>query len=121
MVQGAPEIEELVGRLLRWSDKTIEISLKVSRQEFLQDEILQLAATKGLELIGEASRLLLQHHPEFCASQPSIEWRRIVGMRNRLAHGYEGADIETVLYTIETFVPLVRDFAVNWLELHATQ
>jgi uncharacterized protein with HEPN domain len=116
MGANVPALDEFVARLLKWSALAIEIGSRKPRAEFLKDIILQMAAAKGLEQIGETSRLLLQEYPDFCAANPQLEWRQMVAMRNRLSHGYDGADNETVYFTIETYVPHVRDFASDWLK-----
>ena len=44
---------------------------------------------KNIEIIGEAAKNVPD---EIKASYPDIPWRVIVGMRDRLAHGYFGID-----------------------------
>lgn len=55
-----------------------------------------------MELIGEAvTRLpagLRERHPQ-------IPWREIIGMRNRLIHGYDGVDCEIVWDVRHTQAP----------------
>lgn len=51
------------------------------------------ATLRNLELLGEAAR----HIPEEVrARAPDIPWRRIVGVRNILIHGYLGIDNDIV-------------------------
>ncbi len=57
----------------------------ISEQEFLSDEIKILACQRLLEIIGEAARCLT---PEFRGQHPQIEWRKIIGLRNIMAHQY---------------------------------
>ena len=38
-------------------------------------------------------------------SNPQIEWRSIIGVRNRVAHGYLGIDGDVVWDIIQTAVP----------------
>ncbi len=46
--------------------------------------MLRFALVRAVEIIGEASTKLT---PEFKEAHPSIPWKTIVGMRNRLVHG----------------------------------
>ena len=45
-------------------------------------------------------------YPATCAKHiRKIEWRRIVGARNGLAHGYLGIDVDVVWDIVQTDVP----------------
>lgn len=58
------------------------------RAEFLRDQTLRRAFVRSLEIIGEAAK----HLPEEVRQHyPSIEWRSITGMRDRLIHAYFGS------------------------------
>ena len=59
----------------------------------------------SLVAIGEAVAKLLQINPDFAAACPEIPWGSIVGMRNRIAHGYYGLDFEVIWDTIRNFIP----------------
>jgi uncharacterized protein with HEPN domain len=54
-------------------------------EAFLHDRVRMRALERMLELVGEAARRIT---PEFQAAHPQIEWRRIIGQRNLLAHEY---------------------------------
>lgn len=49
------------------------------------DRILRLAIERDLEIMGEAAARVSQ---EFRGAHPEIPWRRIVGLRNVIAHQY---------------------------------
>ena len=51
--------------------------------EYSQDEILQAAVERKLEIIGEAARGISK---DFQQDHPDIPWRGIVGQRHFLAH-----------------------------------
>lgn len=56
-----------------------------SEAEYLQDELLQAAVERKIEIIGEAARFLSE---EFKAAHPEVPWRPIMGQRHILAHDY---------------------------------
>ena len=58
---------------------------------FEADDRTYDAVLRNLELIGEAAKQL---PPEARGLAPQIEWRKIAGMRDMLAHAYFGIDRE---------------------------
>ena len=55
--------------------------------DFREDRGLQLIVERELEIIGEALARLCREHPTVADQIPDI--RKIVGLRNVLAHGYD--------------------------------
>ena len=74
---------------------------------FLADEQCEDACARNLEIIGEAASRLPE---EFLSAHPEVDWRKIVGLRNRIVHGYFGVDFEIVWRIISVDLPLLRDF-----------
>jgi len=66
------------------------------------DQILRLALERVIEIIGEAANRL---PPDFRAKYEQIEWIKIIGMRNVLAHGYDAIDNEVLWETVEIHIP----------------
>jgi uncharacterized protein with HEPN domain len=60
---------------------------------FGEDNLRQDAVVRQLEIIGEANKNL---SAELKEKNPQIEWRKMTGTRDRLAHGYFSVDIEIV-------------------------
>ena len=71
----------------------------------LQDELVQIWVIHNLEILGEAARGLSDQLPRRHADVP---WREMVAMRNVLAHGYFGIDVERVWTTVEKDLPKVK-------------
>lgn len=61
--------------------------------EFLQDDTLKRAFVRSLEVVGEAAKHLPASLKE---KYGHVEWRAIMGMRDRLIHGYFGVDYDIV-------------------------
>lgn len=68
----------------------------VTRQDYLRDRMRQLALERALELAGEAARRVSD---AFQSAHPEVDWRRIIGQRNVLAHEYGAIDQERLYRT----------------------
>jgi uncharacterized protein with HEPN domain len=72
------------------------------RSDLKSDQMLQLALTRLVEIVGEAaSRVSLSTRKK----HREIPWPDIVGMRNRLIHGYDVVDLDLLWGTVETDLP----------------
>jgi uncharacterized protein with HEPN domain len=78
----------------------------LSREDLEDNRMLTLAIIKELEIIGEAASKLSS---EFKADQPHIPWIDIIGMRNRLTHGYFDIDLDRVWDTVLEDLEPLRD------------
>ena len=72
------------------------------RERFLQDEMVQDAVIRNLEVIGEAAKRV-DH--AYRLAHPEIPWRAWAGLRDVLIHQYEGVDLERVWNTVESELP----------------
>ena len=71
-------------------------------EEFVNDELKYKATLWDIGIIGEAARHIPQ---EIRSSNPDIPWGEIVGMRDRIMHGYQAIDTDIVWDTIKTDIP----------------
>jgi len=81
-----------------------------ARADLDRDRLLSLGVVRLLEIIGEAAGRVPE---EMRAQCPSIPWAAVVGLRNRLIHGYDAVDHDIVWEIIETDLPaLIRELEV---------
>jgi uncharacterized protein with HEPN domain len=73
-----------------------------SRRDLDGDRLFELAATRLLEVIGEAARGVSE---PMRVAHPEIRWADIWGMRNALIHVYDDIDHGVVWRTIEVDLP----------------
>ena len=71
-------------------------------QRFEDDEVLQDAILRRIQIIGEAARKISE---EFKEAHPEIPWFEIIGMRHRLIHEYFRVITEKVWEVIEKDIP----------------
>lgn len=74
----------------------------VDQDAFLNDLMLQSAVLYRLAIVGEACRRISQ---EFRETHPEVEWRNIIGLRNRVVHQYEGVLLDTVWIIVRDELP----------------
>jgi uncharacterized protein with HEPN domain len=65
----------------------------MSYAQFRGDSKTQDAVIRNLEIIGEAIKKVPE---DVRARHPQLEWKKIAGMRDILAHEYFGVDVEIV-------------------------
>ncbi len=76
--------------------------------------MLRSAVERQFEIIGEALHQAELDDPEALELLPEI--RRIVGMRNRIIHGYDSVDDELLWQTIHHNIPSLRKHLEQILE-----
>jgi uncharacterized protein with HEPN domain len=77
-------------------------------EDFLSDRLLQDGVIRNVEILGEASRNLLNSDPDATAKFPRIPFAAIYAMRNQLSHGYFTIDLDVVWKAIERDIPALR-------------
>ena len=73
-----------------------------SRGDLDRDRLFRAACERFLEVIGEAASNV---SADFKNIHPEIPWRKIVGTRNILAHGYAQIDLDILWDIIEIDLP----------------
>ena len=88
--------------MLDYAVKAARFCVNKSQHDWEQDEVLQLAVVRALELVGEAASRV----PQDVRNQHlNIPWQDIVGTRNRLIHSYDRVDLRIVWDTIQDDLP----------------
>jgi uncharacterized protein with HEPN domain len=96
--------------MLDYSRKATAMIQGRTRQDFNTDEMLSLALTRAIEIIGEAAARV---SPAIQQNQASIPWPQIIGLRNRLVHGYDAVDLDILWNIIQSDLPpLIKQLEV---------
>ncbi|MBI2095148.1 MAG: DUF86 domain-containing protein [Candidatus Omnitrophica bacterium] len=73
--------------------------------ELRKDGLTVDAAVRNLEIIGEAAKNIPKHVKE---KYRDVEWRKISGLRDVLAHEYFGVDLKVLWDVIKHKLPLLK-------------
>ena len=68
------------------------------------DRLLALALVRLLEIIGEAAGRVAREEQ---ARRPGVPWSAIIGLRNRLIHGYDDIDHDILWQIVTTDLPIL--------------
>lgn len=86
-------------------NRILDYTKDIQRKEFFSSTIIQDAVIRNIEIIGEAANGVSK---EFKDANTQIEWKQIIGMRNKLIYEYFGIRIEIVWETIKQDIPLLK-------------
>jgi len=89
-------------QMLDHTREAITLARDKSRQDLDTNRMLNLALTRLLEIIGEAASRISSDYQE---AHPSVPWQQIVGLRNRLIHGYDIVDFDILWDIIQHDLP----------------
>lgn len=88
--------------MLDAATQAVDFTSGRSRADLDVDQMLVLALVKAIEIVGEAASKVSD---ECKVDSPSIAWSDIVGMRNRLIHGYFDINLDIVWTTVQEELP----------------
>ena len=74
----------------------------LSKEQFLEQFMVQDAVIRNFEIIGEAT---INIGVEFKETNNHIQWKKMAGFRDKLIHNYFGIQLETIWLTITEILP----------------
>ncbi len=82
--------------------KAVEFSKGRNRRDLDSDEKLALSLVHLLEIIGEAASGVSE---DYRKEHPGVPWKNMIGLRNRLIHGYFDVNYDIVWDTVVSDLP----------------
>ena len=74
--------------------------------DYLADDMMRAAVERKLGIIGEAFARLEEADPALTEQFPEL--RKIIGMRNRIIHGYDNVDEELIWDVVQNKLPALQ-------------
>jgi len=82
-------------------------------EQFKKDDKTAFAVVRALEIIGEAAKNV----PEPVKDRyPSLPWKEMAGIRDKLVHEYFGADLNVVWNTVKQDIPPLKPLIAEIIE-----
>lgn len=90
--------------MLEAAETCLQFVNNKKRNDLEKDQILSFAVIRALEIFGEAAANISK---QFQSKHPKIQWRAIIGMRNRLIHAYFDIDYDIVWEALQHEIPQI--------------
>ena len=95
----------IVDKIIKYTDKIIDYTLNMKYEDFINNSILVEACVFNLSQIGELANKI---DKEFQNSYPSIPWRILYGLRNKIVHDYDGVNLVLIWDIITEDLPVLN-------------
>jgi uncharacterized protein with HEPN domain len=89
-------------QMLDAAHRAVRHTSQRSFDEFSSDEVLILAVWKLVEIVGEAANRVSESTRD---QYPTMAWRASIATRNRLSHGYDSVNLETLYQIVKHDLP----------------
>lgn len=94
-------------------EKIEKYTKEATEKKFINDDAMQDAVMKRLEIIGEATKNIpLKIRKEY----PDIPWKKMAGMRDMLTHEYFGIIMTRIWDTTQKDLPMLKKKIKKLLE-----
>ena len=90
--------------ILEAAREALSFAAEYKREDLATNRMLMHSLVRDIEIIGEAASKL---SPELKEQIPNIEWRKVVGMRNRLTHAYYDISLDILWTTVTYNIPKI--------------
>jgi len=108
------EVKQSVMDAMRVCQQIMNYTAGLTLEIYQGDCQLRHSVERAYEILGEAFKRIEKVDPSFRESFP--EMGDIIGMRNRLIHGYDVVDDEVVWRTAEENIPALMEKLAAWLK-----
>ena len=89
----------------------------VAFEQFVEDFRINFVVIRALEIVGEATKRLPVSLRD---AYPTIPWKQMAGMRDRIIHGYDVIDYEIVWDAVKKEIPQIKPHLQQILDDYAS-
>ena len=108
------DVTDFLQDILENIDIASEFISGLTYEQFQADKRTIYAVTRALEIIGEATKSI---SPSIRDRYPTIPWRSITGMRDKVVHEYFGVNNQvlwdTVQQDLSTLKPIITNILID--------
>lgn len=98
------DLRKTVQQMLDHAEEAVSLCEGKTREDLDNERLLNLALVRLLEIIGEAANRV---PTDFQLRNPQITWLQVIGLRNRLIHGYDQVDFNVLWLIINQDLPIL--------------
>jgi uncharacterized protein with HEPN domain len=98
---------KLLWDMMQAAERISSFAASKSFEDFRGDALLRSGIERQFEILGEAMTRLIQTSPTI--AQQFSDYRKIVGFRNALIHGYDVVDDEVTWGIVQQKLPRLRE------------
>lgn len=109
----APRDPQRLDHILQAIDNSFLFTSSKTKEDLAKDSVLFYAVVKNVEIIGEAAFMLTL---EFKEKHKKTPWKRIVGFRHALVHGYYTIALDELWNVIQNDLQPLRAQVVEYLK-----
>jgi uncharacterized protein with HEPN domain len=91
-----------IRHMIEAAETAVQFLAGRSQEDLDRDRMLLFAVVRAIEILGEAASKV---SADTRAALPDVPWSAIVGLRNRLIHGYFDIDTAIVRKTVTEEIP----------------
>lgn len=99
-------MEILIKTILKAIEKIENYTKEADYEKFLENELIEDAVVRNIEIIGEAS---LRMPEEIKELSQNIPWTKLKGINNRIVHNYFGVDHDIIWQIVSVELSVLKE------------
>lgn len=107
MSRDQQRLQDYLAHIIQARQRIHHYTEDIDELGFLENELVQDAVIRNIEIIGEASNNIDKYYQDFAKLHPELPLVFAYEMRNAVAHGYFKVDLEIVWKTIKNDLPIL--------------